>query len=599
MTKAGENQPRLAPKRGDEDFAVFRDEGIYYADKTQFLKPLFSGTGSRLLLLRPRRFGKTLTMSTLRRFLEIDFQNPGDTSRQQELFRGLKVMEDTEFCGEHMGRHPVVSLSLKDADGIGFADAYDSLAGTISDLAHDFLWLDGPLLTKDEHDFLSMLTGYRHLREPDNSDYVEQSLVFLCRLLRKCFGDSHKPVLLIDEYDVPLQKAAAGGYYEPMNRLVGTMLNRALMDRDDICKVILTGCLPATGEAIFTGVNGLCIDTVLARGNGLSAAIGFTPAEARAMLGYYGFGDLYEKAAGWYGGYSIGGEALFCPWDITSHVRELCRSRDPAAVRPKSHWNLTSSSNFIAGFMPRLAPEDAERMQDLIAGRSISLPADEGMSYGTLDFNNLRSAEFWNILIYTGYLTLSRTGSGGANELRIPNKEILGYFRNNISGYYRNTWSKEYGTLVRSLMERLLSADSGGAEDSMSALLGGFVPPEENAPKAPHGDFYRIFLDSLFAAAVQNIRDCKSLFGSGFAEITFRSAGCTYAAVIRIEYAPDSTAGLHTLTARALEHLGEKGCAKALLSKQKIKGVAECGMAFRGRSCAVSCRELLPETPDA
>ena len=599
MTKAGENQPRLAPKRGDEDFAVFRDEGIYYADKTQFLKPLFSGTGSRLLLLRPRRFGKTLTMSTLRRFLEIDFQNPGDTSRQQELFRGLKVMEDTEFCGEHMGRHPVVFLSLKDAGGIGFEGAYRSLAGAIWRLAGNFSWLDGPELAEDEHDFLSMLTGYSHLREPDNSYYVEQSLVFLCRLLRKRFGDSHKPVLLIDEYDVPLQKAAAGGYYEPMSRLVGTMLNRALKDHDDISKVIMTGCLRATKEGIFTGMNNLELDTVLTEASDLRAAIGFTPDEVRAMLDYYGFGDLYEKAADWYEGYSIGGEDLFCPWDITSHVRELCRSRDPASVRPKSHWNLTTSSNFIAGFMPRLAPEDAERMQDLIAGRSISLPADEGMSYGTLDFNNLRSAEFWNILIYTGYLTLSRTGSGGANELRIPNKEILGYFRDNISGYYRNTWSKEYDTLVRSLMERLLFGDSVGAEDSMSALLGGFVPLEENAPKAPHGDFYRIFLDSLFAVAVQNIRDCKSLFGSGFAEITFRSAGCTYAAVIRIEYAPDSTAGLHTLAARALEHLGEKGCAKALLSKQKIKGVAECGMAFRGRSCAVSCRELLPETPDA
>ena len=533
MTKAGENQPRLAPKRGDEDFAVFRDEGIYYADKTQFLKPLFSGTGSRLLLLRPRRFGKTLTMSTLRRFLEIDFQNPGDTSRQQELFRGLK---------EHMGRHPVVFLSLKDAGGIGFEGAYRSLAGAIWRLAGNFSWLDGPELAEDEHDFLSMLTGYSHLREPDNSYYVEQSLVFLCRLLRKRFGDSHKPVLLIDEYDVPLQKAAAGGYYEPMSRLVGTMLNRALKDHDDISKVIMTGCLRATKEGIFTGMNNLELDTVLTEASDLRAAIGFTPDEVRAMLDYYGFGDLYEKAADWYEGYSIGGEDLFCPWDITSHVRELCRSRDPASVRPKSHWNLTTSSNFIAGFMPRLAPEDA------------------------------------NILIYTGYLTLSRTGSGGANELRIPNKEILGYFRDNISGYYRNTWSKEYGTLVRSLMERLLSADSGGAEDSMSALLGGFVPPEENAPKAPHGDFYRIFLDSLFAVAVQNIRDCKSLFGSGFAEITFRSAGCTYAAVIRIEYAPDSTAGLHTLAARALEHLGEKGCAKALLSKQKIKGVAECGM---------------------
>ena len=154
MTEKNQNQPRLVPKAGDEDFVTFRENGIYYVDKTQYLKPLFAGTDSRFLLLRPRRFGKTLTMSTLRRFLEIDFQNPGDTSRQQELFRGLKVMEDTEFCGEHMGRHPVVSLSLKDADGIGFADAYDSLAGTISDLAHDFLWLDGPLLTKDEHDFL-------------------------------------------------------------------------------------------------------------------------------------------------------------------------------------------------------------------------------------------------------------------------------------------------------------------------------------------------------------------------------------------------------------------------------------------------------------
>ena len=599
MTETGQNQTRLKPKAGDEDFAVFRENGIYYVDKTQYLKPLFLDTDSRFLLLRPRRFGKTLTMSMLRHFLEMDYQNPGDTSRQQELFRGLKVMDDREFCEEHMGRYPVVSVSLKSADGVAYDDAFERLAGVISRLAWNFSWLDGPDLTEKEHVFLDRLSDFDYLRQPAGRGFAEQSLVFLCRLLRKCFGDSHKPVLLIDEYDVPLQKAAAGGYYEPMNRLVGTMLNRALMDRDDICKVILTGCLPATGEAIFTGVNGLCIDTVLARGNGLSAAIGFTPAEARAMLGYYGFGDLYEKAAGWYGGYSIGGEALFCPWDITSHVRELCRSRDPAAVRPKSHWNLTSSSNFIAGFMPRLAPEDAECLQDLIAGRSISLPAYKGMSYGTLDFNNLRSSEFWNILIYTGYLTLSGTGSGGANELRIPNKEILRYFRDNISGYYRNTWSREYDTLVRGLMERLLSGDSGGAEDSMSALLGGFVPLEENAPKAPHGDFYRSFLDSLFAAAEHSISDCRVLYGSGFAEITFRSAGGTMAVVIRIEYAPDSTAGLHTLADRALEHLEENVCAKALLSQTKITHIAECGMAFRGRSCAVSCRELLPETPGA
>ena len=439
MTKAGENQPRLAPKRGDEDFAVFRDEGIYYADKTQFLKPLFSGTGSRLLLLRPRRFGKTLTLSTLRHFLGMDYQNPGDTSRQQELFRGLRVMDDREFCERHIGRYPVVSVSLKSADGVAYDDAYERLAGMISRLAGNFSWLDGPELTEKEHVFLDRLSDFDYLRQPAGRGFAEQSLVFLCHLLRKRFGDSRKPVLLIDEYDVPLQKAAIGGYYEPMSRVVGTMLNKALMARDDICKVILTGCLPATGEAIFAGVCSLCTDTVLSRRNGLGAAIGFTPDEVMAMFDYYGFGGLYGNARGWYDGYSIGGEVLFCPWDITGHVKDLCRSRDPAALRPKSNWNLTSNSNFIAQFMPSPAPEDSERMQDLLAGRSISLTTDEGMSYGALDFNNLSSSEFWNILIYTGYLTLSRTSDCGANEFRIPNLEILEYFRDSIGGHCGNT----------------------------------------------------------------------------------------------------------------------------------------------------------------
>jgi len=189
MTEKNQNQPRLVPKAGDEDFVTFRENGIYYVDKTQYLKPLFAGTDSRFLLLRPRRFGKTLTMSTLRRFLEMDYRNPGDTSRQQELFRGLKVTEDREFCEEHMGRYPVVSLSLKGVKGTGFVEAYRSLAGTISKLAQDFRWLDGPELEEDERDFLNMLIKYKYLRDPACIDYVGQSLSFLCRLLRKRFSN--------------------------------------------------------------------------------------------------------------------------------------------------------------------------------------------------------------------------------------------------------------------------------------------------------------------------------------------------------------------------------------------------------------------------
>ena len=436
MTETGQNQTRLTPKAGDEDFAVFRENGIYYVDKTQYLKPLFVDTDSRFLLLRPRRFGKTLTMSMLRHFLEMDYQNPGDTSRQQELFRGLKVTEDQKFCEEHMGRYPVVSVSLKSADGVAYDDAFERLAGVISRLAENFSWLDGPELTEKEHVFLDRLSDFDYLRQPAGRGFAEQSLIFLCHLLRKRFGDSRKPVLLIDEYDVPLQKAAIGGYYEPMSKVIGALLGDALKTNEDISKVIMTGCLRATKEGIFTGLNNLELDTVLTEESGLRAAIGFTPDEVRAMLEYYGLGDLYEKARSWYDGYSIGGQDLFCPWDVTKYVKELCRSKAPAAVTPKSYWNNTSNVNIVTEFMPHLAPKDSDRMQELVAGRSVAVNVDEGMSYGTLRLNNLSSEQLWNILLYTGYLTLDEHCDNGINRLRIPNREVLKCFRDNISKYY-------------------------------------------------------------------------------------------------------------------------------------------------------------------
>ena len=595
MTETGQNQPRLEPKAGDEDFATFRENGIYYVDKTEYLKPLFCGTNSRFLLLRPRRFGKTLTMSTLRRFLEMDYQHPEDTSRQQELFRGLKVTEDSEFCEKHMGRYPVVSLSLKGVKGTGFIEAYRSLAGTISKLAQDFRWLDGPELEEDEHDFLNMLIKYKYLRDPACIDYVGQSLSFLCRLLRKRFGDDRKPVLLVDEYDVPLQKAAVGGYYEPMSELIGALLGDVLKTNVDICKGILTGCLRATKEGIFTGLNNLSIDTVLTESESLCTAIGFTPDDVRAMMDYYGLGNLYEKAREWYDGYSIGGQDLFCPWDVTSYVKELSDVRDPAAVQPKSYWNNSSNVNIITEFMPRLTREDSDRIQELLAWKSVAVKADEGMSYGTLRLNNLSSKQFWNILLYTGYLTLDKRGDDGVNRLRIPNREVLRCFTDNISSYYEDAGSNEYGTFVRNLIDELLAGNAKKATGSLRTLLRGYLSLRDNATRAPDENFYHGFLNGLLAAAGDYIGEFRSQpeAGSGYADLIFSSYDGGSSVVIEVKYASDAKARLQDLASKAIGQIEEKGYAAALRSEESDR-VVECGIAFRGRECAVRCKELLP-----
>ncbi len=336
MTENNQNRPRLVPLPGEEDFETLREQGIYYVDKTQYLKPLFRGRAGRFLLLRPRRFGKTLTMSTLRYFLEMDYQHPGDTSRQQELFRGLKVMEDREFCEQHMGRYPVVSLSLKDTDGIDFRNACYLLGDIIWRLALRFSWLaDSIILRSEEKQAFSRLLDKDELCSgtDDAIDTLQSSLATICNALFRHCG--RKPVLLIDEYDVPLQKAAMKGYYDQMSGLIGAMLSKALKTNADISKGILTGCLRATNEGIFTGLNNLSIDTVLTRRSSLCTAIGFTPEEVRTMFDYYGLGRFYEKAREWYDGYSIGGEDLFCPWDVASYVEALCDDADPDTLEPE------------------------------------------------------------------------------------------------------------------------------------------------------------------------------------------------------------------------------------------------------------------------
>ena len=296
--KAAPAVKTLIPSPGNESFEDFIRDSCYYVDKTQYLMTIFKYSSKRLLMLRPRRFGKTLMMSTIKSFFEMSYENPGDTSVQQELFKGLDVMKDNEFCREHMGQYPVVSLTLKDTDGLDFRNACEQLGETVCDLACRFDWLmdSQKLNAVDKTAFGKLLDHDLICSGTDDSiNALQSSLFTLCRALFRHTG--RKPMLLIDEYDVPLQKAAMGGYYGPMSKVIGPMLSRALKSNDYVSRGILTGCLRATKEGIFTGLNNYSVDSVLSDDDSLSAAFGFTPEEVQSMLSYYGLGDLCRAPA--------------------------------------------------------------------------------------------------------------------------------------------------------------------------------------------------------------------------------------------------------------------------------------------------------------
>ena len=581
-------KPALRVKSGTEDFAKYIKYGYYYVDKTQYLRPIFDAD-DRLLILRPRRFGKTLMMSTLKYFLEMNYENPGDTSAQQELFKGLKVMEDEEFCENHMGKYPVVSLTLKDVKGDSFDEAYTALMSQMRKLFAKFAWLrQSDAISESDKAELKMAEDRAFMRTADGRQYLRDSLALLCNLLTQHCGV--KPVILIDEYDVPLQKAAVHKFYDQMIGIIGPMLSEALKTNDEnVSKGILTGCLRATKEGIFTDLNNFTLNTVLTQSRSLCTAFGFTPDEVQEMLSHFGLEKLYDKAREYYDGYSVYGRDLFCPWDVTSYIRSLLDSDDPAAVKPEAFWNNTSNSDVITHFMPNLNSADAQRFQDLLDGKSVKVKIDEGMSYKDYDLDN--PAQFWNVLVYTGYLTLAKRGESDTHEFRIPNAEVRQCFEKNIKSYYSKA-SNPYGTLARELITCLISGSPGKATVSLRRLLAGFVSVRYSATKAPRENFYQGFLNGIFAAAGQEVSEYRSNreSGGGYADITFKSGDGKAGVVLELKYA-NSGEDLGRAADAALLQIENKNYA-AVLKTGNTEKFYGYGIAFCGRECAISFKDL-------
>ena len=591
--KAAPAVKTLIPSPGNESFEDFIRDSCYYVDKTQYLMTIFKYSSKRLLMLRPRRFGKTLMMSTIKSFFEMSYENPGDTSVQQELFKGLDVMKDNEFCREHMGQYPVVSLTLKDTDGLDFRNACEQLGETVCDLACRFDWLmdSQKLNAVDKTAFGKLLDHDLICSGTDDSiNALQSSLFTLCRALFRHTG--RKPMLLIDEYDVPLQKAAMGGYYGPMSKVIGPMLSRALKSSDYVSRGILTGCLRATKEGIFTGLNNYSVNSVLSDDDSLSAAFGFTPEEVQSMLSYYGLGDLYDRARAYYDGYRIGSREIFCPWDVTCYVSDLLKPRasGPESFAPPAYWNNTSNSRIITQYMPNLDNSQAIMLQDLLDGRSVGVRVHEDMSYGDFDLSD--AGQFWNLLVYTGYLTLDKRGTDDVYCFRIPNAEIRKCFDSNIMAYYHKKGGAYFENYSKAIAEALLDGSAERLSSALDDALLTFVSARDVAGKEPKENYYHGLLNGIILSAGDLFKDHSSNTDSGdsYADITLRSAKHNVAVVIELKYAA-SRAELKDKAREALRQIIDKDYAEAVRD-DSVHRIFGFGIAFFHRKCAVEAAEL-------
>ncbi len=414
---------------GIEDFEKLRTEGFYYVDKTGLITELLNNWGEVNLFTRPRRFGKSLNMSMLRAFFAYGC-NP-------KIFEGLAIAGERELCDKYMGKFPVVSITLKGVEAKDYAGARAMMAFIIGNEALRFHFLSESNklseLERKQYDQLTKIDEEGRYGFIMSEDVIKNSLLILTRLLRKHYGQ--KVVLLIDEYDVPLDKAQQFGYYEEMVSLVRNMLGQALKSNDSLQFAVLTGCLRIAKESIFTGLNNF---NVLSITNvRFEEHFGFSDEEVKDMLDYYGLADKYGQIKEWYDGYRFGKTDVYCPWDVINYVN-LLRSEPEAS--PRAFWINTSGNYIIRQFLRMATPRTKREVERLLAGESVKKKVNQELTYRELyqSIDNL-----WSVLFTTGYLTCKEAAEEDVYSLVIPNLEIRKIFAEQVMEWFQEEARKD------------------------------------------------------------------------------------------------------------------------------------------------------------
>ncbi len=543
---------------GIDSFEKLRREDFYYVDKSRMIVDLMANWGEVNLFTRPRRFGKTLNMSMLKCFFEI--------GTDKSLFDGLRVSEEKELCEKYTGKYPVVFVSLKDVDGLTFEDAYDMLREIIRKecVRLQFL-MDSDALTDAEKEPMKRLLGNR----PERVD-IKNSLALLCSLLEKHYGQ--KPILLIDEYDVPLDKAYYHGYYPQMIDLIRAMFQAALKTNSSLFFAVLTGCLRVSKESIFTGLNNLKVCSI--SDVKFDEFFGFTDEEVRAMLSAYGLESHYDETRTWYDGYRFGGQDVYCPWDVINYCDDLLSN---PRQKPRAYWMNTSGNDMVRRLIDRSTNGTTQmEIERLIAGETITKTLNEQLTHNEVDAS---IENIWSLLYMTGYLTAVDYPDGNRYELRIPNREVRQIYMQQVLSWFNHKVESETDKLTN-----LYAAFETGDTETIKEILDEQLLDTVSFYDARESFYHGFLLALLSTCASWNVSSNIET-GKGRSDIIVGRKDRKIGFVVEVKDVKDEEK-LDAACEAALRQIDERDYT-AILRRFRVKEIHKYGIAFWDKECRV------------
>ena len=564
---------------GIENFEEIRKLGFYYIDKTRLIEQLLQGWGKVTLFTRPRRFGKTLNMSMLKSFFEI--------GTDKTLFDGLYISGNKELCDEHMGKYPVIFLSFKGVEGLTYDEAFDVLVRVIGkEISRVSFLADSDKLTMLEREQYKGLTIIEDGSFVFSKDKLISSLQLLSQLLYKHYGQ--KVVILIDEYDVPLDKAFQNGYYKEMVSLIRGLFGQALKTNEFLQFAVLTGCLRVSKESIFTGLNNFEINSIVDIDH--DEQFGFTDDEVMKLLLDYDRSERYPDAKEWYDGYHFGNADIYCPWDVINFAKKLVS--DPSA-RPSAFWINSSGNDMVKRFVDKADQTTRDEIEKLVAGGFVEKQLRLDLTYDEIDntIDNL-----WSVLFTTGYLTKIGEvkvpdSESYAYKLVIPNKEVREVFILQIQEWFKAVVAKDDDTM-KLLSRAILDKDEKQIARQLNIVMSRMISIlDTKAPDAMKENFYHGLLLGLLRGSnpdwlIKSNRES----GDGFSDILIEPEDPDAGIVIEVKYAKEMKE-LDAACEAAMAQIKNKRYDEALRDEGRCDILAY-GIAFCRKRCRVVGEKL-------